>query len=125
VILLKHNELALEFVQIDGFATLMNMLSKECIKSTQIAYNVVCALWILSYHKFALKYFAPEDFSNNVIAQIIKILDYFNKENIVRIILMVLDNLKNDSNCLELMSLCDCAQVVIKLQKKPWVDQDI
>jgi V-type H+-transporting ATPase subunit H len=126
LILLKHNEIALEFCQLDdGFSTMIDLLSTECIKSTQIAYNVVCGLWILSYHKFARKLFAPEDFNNNVIAQIIKILDYFNKENIVRIILMVLDNLKHDSNCLELMSLCDCAQVVIKLQKKPWVDTDI
>lgn len=38
---------------------------------------------------------------------------------------MLLDNLKNDPNCLELMSLCDCAQMVLKLQKKPWVDVEI
>jgi hypothetical protein len=88
---------------------LLDLLQGDCLRNTQIAYNVLTSLWILSYHKFALKRFAPEEFNNNSIQMIVKVLDYFNKENIVRIILLLLDNLKNDSNCLELMSLCDCS----------------
>jgi hypothetical protein len=111
--------------EVNGFATLANLLSTQCLRSTQIAYNVICALWILSYQDAGKKCFISEDFNTNIIANIVKILDYFNKENIVRIMLMLLDNLKTDSNCLELMSLCDCNHIIIKLQKKPWVDTEI
>lgn len=46
-------------------------------------------MWVLSYHEFALPYFA--DFSLNVIELSSKVLDYFNKEKIVRIICMLFD----------------------------------
>jgi hypothetical protein len=55
--LLKTNELAREFVDQSGFALFSKFLEKECIDEHQIAYNVICALWIISYHPFALKGF--------------------------------------------------------------------
>lgn len=48
-----------------------------------------CALWILTYHPFAMKHFA--DYQISIVESISKILDYFNKEKIVRIILMIFD----------------------------------
>lgn len=63
---------------------LQKLLREECLSNGQIAYNVCCTLWILSYHKFALSHFS--DFKLNVIEHVSKILDYFNKEKIVRII---------------------------------------
>ena len=51
--LLKTNELAKEFVEFGGFELFANYLDDQCISDHQIAYNVVCALWIISYHPFA------------------------------------------------------------------------
>ena len=53
---------------------------------------MVCALWILSFHPFALKRF--EDYDLNIIERTVKVLDYFNKEKIVRVVLLLLDNIK-------------------------------
>ena len=85
--LLKTNELAKEFVDHNGFALYSKLLDRECLEDYQIAYNVVCGLWIISYHEFASKGF--EDFGYMIIEKVSKILDYFNKEKIVRIILML------------------------------------
>jgi hypothetical protein len=71
--LLKTNELAKEFVDQGGFELFSNYLNYECIKSYQIAYNVINALWIISYHPFSSRGF--EDYrvsyifsSHNLIA---------------------------------------------------------
>lgn len=50
---------------------------------------MVCILWILTYHPFALKGFT--DYNLMIVESVAKILDYFNKEKIVRIILMMFD----------------------------------
>jgi len=54
-----------------------------------------------------------------------KILDFFNKEKIVRIVLMFLDGLKTDPDCLEQMSDINALNLVIKLQNRNWVDKEI
>lgn len=87
--LLKSNELAKEFVDQNGFELLTNYLEDQCLSDHQIAYNVVCTLWIISNHKFAMKGF--EDYRFMVLEKVAKILDYFNKEKNVRIILMLFD----------------------------------
>lgn len=66
--MLKTNELAQEFVDQNGFDLLTKFLDKDCIDDHQIAYNVSCALWIISYHTFALKGF--EDFRVNKLSRV-------------------------------------------------------
>ena len=87
--MVKTNELAKDFVDRDGFKLFKLLLRNECLMNGQIAYNVCCALWILTYHPFAIKGFT--DYSLNIIEEVSKILDYHNKEKIVRIILMIFD----------------------------------
>jgi hypothetical protein len=87
--MVKTNELAKDFVDREGFSLFKALLQEDCIKNGQIAYNVCASLWILTYHPFALKGFT--DFQLMIIEDVSKILDYFNKEKIVRIILMIFD----------------------------------
>lgn len=54
-----------------------------------------------------------------------KVLDYFNKEKIVRIVCMLFENLKEDTDCMECLSMVNAFNIVIKLQNRPWVDKDI
>lgn len=121
--LLKTNELAKDFVENGGFELFHRYLNLECLKSYQIAYNVLCALWIISYHPFAMKGFEEGRFE--MIEGASKILDYFSKEKIVRMVLMLLDNLKANETCLEIMGDINAMSLVAKLQNRHWVDQDI
>ncbi len=61
----------------------------------------------------------------NVIEHIAKILDFSNKEKIVRMICMIFLNLKEDSLCLEHLSMINALNLVIKLRNRPWVDEQI
>jgi len=61
----------------------------------------------------------------NVIEHIAKILDFSNKEKIVRMICMIFLNLKDDSLCLEHLSMINALNLVIKLRNRPWVDEQI
>ena len=121
--LLKTNELAEIFVNRMGFQILKKILQRECLENGQIAYNVCCTLWILSYNKFTMDGFT--DFSLNIIEDVSKILDFFNKEKIVRIICMLFLNLKDNELCLEHLSMINALNLVIKLQNRPWVDTRI
>ena len=87
--LVKTNELAKKFVDQGGMELYSNYLNVQCIKNYQIAYNVINALWIISYHSFSNKVF--EDPRLEIIERVSRILDYFSKEKIVRIILLLLD----------------------------------
>jgi V-type H+-transporting ATPase subunit H len=122
-ILVKTNELAQNFVHNHGFKMLTALLKKDCIEKAQVAYHVICTLWVLSYHEYARPEFC--DYDLNVLEYVSKILDYFNQEKIVRIVLMLFNNLKHDDNCLEQLSLINANSVVNKLLKKPWVDEAI
>ena len=44
-------------------------------------------LWIFSYHEWALEYFSNYDLS--LVEHVAKVLDYYNKEKIVRIVAML------------------------------------
>lgn len=121
--MVKTNELARDFVDRQGFQLIKAFLGDDCIKNGQIAYNVVCTLWILTYHPFALKGFT--DYNLMIVEGVSKILDYFNKEKIVRIILMMFDNIKHDPECLEHLSMINALNLVTKLQNRPWVDTEI
>lgn len=100
-----------------------NILINDCKADAQIAYNVCCCFWILSDHKFALPEF--QNFQLNVIEHIAKILDFYNKEKIVRMIAQIFLNLKDDPLCLEHLSMINALNLVIKLRNRPWVDESI
>lgn len=121
--LMKCNELALKFIERRGFHILQKLLASECIHNPTIAYNVCCTLWVLSYLPQATVYFG--DFRLNIFEHVSKILDFFNKEKIVRIICMLFDNLKENEECLEHLSMINALNLVIKLQNRPWVDEHI
>lgn len=121
--LLKTNELAKQFSDNGGFNILEVYLTKIAPQNYQVAYNTICALWVLSYHDFALRYF--EDPDMRIMEKLLKILDQFNKEKIVRIILLTVDNLKNKESCHEILSDLNAIQMITKLQNRHWVDQDI
>lgn len=55
--LLKLNELTSVFIRHRGFDVLKKLLTKSCQGDAQIAYNVCCCFWILSYHKDAMPMF--------------------------------------------------------------------
>lgn len=99
---MKTNELAEIFVeQRQGFNRLAEVLRKHCTVNDQMAYNTIATLWILSYHNFALVYFG--DYTLNIIELVSKVLDYYNKEKIVRIVCMLFDvRPSSNNNCLEL-----------------------
>ena len=109
----KKNELAREISNAMGFKILYEILTGPCLENPQIAYNVVATLWILSYNDFNSKYF--EDYSLGLIEKVTKVLDYFNTEKIVRILLMLIDNLKSNAICQEHLSDIDALSLVIKL----------
>lgn len=92
-------------------------------ESAQIAYQVVATLWILSYQEYSHEYF--ENYSNAIIEKVSTILDFFSWEKIVRIMLMFFDNLKENPICQEHLSDIDCLNLIIKLQNRHWVDEDI
>ena len=60
-----------------------------------------------------------------IIEKVAKILDYFNKEKIVRIILMLFENIKMNEVCLELLSDINALNIFTKLHNRHWVDKDI
>ena len=118
--LLKLNELTAVFIRHNGFAALKSLLTSDCPHDAQIAYNVCCCFWILSYHKDALPHF--QDFQLNVIEDIAKVLDFWTKEKIVRIICFIFKNLKDDEICMEHLSMINVLNLCIKLRNRPWVD---
>jgi hypothetical protein len=91
--LVKINELAQEFVELNGINKLIQMLDNQCLSDYQIAYNVLASLWVLSYHEFAIKFFENPDL--DLIEKCLKVLDFFNKEKVVRIALLLMENLSH------------------------------
>jgi V-type H+-transporting ATPase subunit H len=121
--LVKTNQLAREFSNVLGFNILSKYLDGPCLQNAQIAYHVISALWILSFHEFAHSFF--EDYTQGIIEKVSKVLDYFSWEKIVRIMLMLFENLKTNAVCQEHLSDIDCLSIVFKLQNRHWVDDDI
>lgn len=121
--LAKVNELAEIFVERRGFNKIEGWLRVDCIKNDQVAYNVIATCWVLSYHDFSLPYFG--DYALNIIEHVQKVLDYYNKEKIVRIVCMLFENLKDDKECLDHLCMVNALNLVMKLQNRPWVDKDI
>jgi len=86
---LKKNELARDYCDVQGIQIIDKFLEGPCIDqqsySPQVCYNIICSLWILSYHPFAQKYF--EDYSLSLIEKATKVLDFYSWEKIARILL--------------------------------------
>ena len=119
----KTNELARKMCNALGFRIINDFLEQACLENAQVGYNIVCTLWILSYHEFSHEYFA--DTSMAIIERVSKILDYCSWEKIVRIMLMLFDNLKEQNEVQESLSDIDALSLIIKLQNRHWVDEDI
>ena len=111
--ILKTNDLAKEFSTKQSFAMISNLLDTECLASHQVSYNVLCMLWILSYHDFTHEYF--EDYTLAIIEKVTKVMDYHSKEKIARIMLMLFDNLKDIPDCQDHLSEIDALNLIIKL----------
>ena len=62
-----------------------------------VVFGDFTTLWILSYNDFSQKYF--EDYGIGIIEKVSKIMDFFSWEKIARIMLMLFDNLKENSIC--------------------------
>lgn len=121
--ILKTNDLAKEYSTKQNFMMLSNLLDTECLGSYQVSYNVLCMLWILSYHDFTQEFF--EDYTIAIIEKVAKVMDYHSKEKIARIMLMLFDNLKDNEGCQDHLSEIDVLNLIIKLQNRHWVDEDI
>lgn len=88
-----------------------------------MAYNLITLLWILSYQQELLPHFC--DYESNIIETVAKVLDYYNKEKIVRITLMLFQSLMRDKECMDLLSMINALQIVTKLMNRVWVDKKI
>tara|TARA_B110000285_G_scaffold39084_1_gene42537 strand:+ start:572 stop:1039 length:468 start_codon:yes stop_codon:yes gene_type:complete len=122
--ILKTNELAKIFCENrTSFDIIIAYLEGPCLEKPQIGYNVMVILWILSYHEFAHQYF--EDYTLAIIEKTSKVLDFFSWEKIARIMLMLYDNLKENPVCQEHLSDIDALSLVVKLQNRHWIDNDI
>lgn len=106
-----------------NFGVISKLLEKQCIQHQQVAYNVVALCWVLSYRPETHVFFS--DYRMGIIEKVSKILDYFNTEKIVRIMLMLFDNLKDFPDMQEHLSDIDALSILIKLKNKHWVDEDI
>ena len=95
----------------------------DCQQDYQIAYNVIISLWILSFHDYARKDF--EDYDLMLVEKVLKILDFFNKEKVVRAVLLLLQSLSSSKKALEIVSDLSCIELIEKLQQRHWVDKDI
>lgn len=91
LLLVKNNLLARHFVENSkGFDVLSLWLSSRefClnpIPQDQLTYNTMAILWTVSVHDFTLPMFEKHE----IVALVAKALDYYNKEKIVRIALML------------------------------------
>lgn len=97
--------------------------SPECQRDAQVSYQVLCLLWVLSYHEFSQAYF--ESFELEILEKAAKLLDFHNKEKNVRIFLMLLDNMKSNSAYEEHMADIDATSLIGKLQNRYWVDPEV
>jgi len=70
-------------------------------------------LWIISYHKHTHQFF--ESHTLSIIEKVAKVLDFYTWEKIVRVILLLFNNLKDIPVCQEHLSDIDALSLIIKL----------
>lgn len=108
--MVKINELASQFYDLNGMGKLSNFLDNECMQDYQIAYNVLVSLWIMSFHDYARLNF--EDRDQDLIEKVIKMLDFYNKEKVVRLVLLIFDSLSSSKLALEIMSDLNALEII-------------
>ena len=106
----------------NGIKILMRMLHDYGFEDQQLTYNVLISLWILSYHDYARKDF--EDLDQMLIEKLLKVLDYFTKEKVVRAFLLLFDSLSSSKKCLEIMSDLSCTEIFSRLQQRNWAEKE-
>lgn len=116
LLLVKNNLLARHFVENSkGFDVLSLWLSsKEYCQDTrqdQLTYNTLAILWTVSVHDFTLPMFEEHE----IVQHVAKILDYYNKEKIVRIALMLFQSVSRDKDCMDQLSMVNAMVIVAKL----------
>lgn len=126
--IMKQNDMAYRYINADNFAWLAGILSNECQKDAQVAYQTTVLLWILSFHGDEEGHSSHHffgDFNLEILEKTSKVLDFHNKEKIVRIFLKLVDNLKDVPVCEEHMSDIDAYALICKLENRYWVDPDV
>lgn len=121
--IMRQNELARKFTTQSNMEFLSHLLERPCQADAQVSYQVVCLMWVLSYHSYAEEFFA--DFNLELIEKAAKLLDFHNKEKNVRIFLMLIDNMKTVPAYEYQMSDIDVLALVTKLQNRYWVDPEL
>jgi len=122
--LVKQNWLARHFVEMSrGFDVLSHWLMHDCTNTSndQLTYNTLCMLWIVSVHDFTL----PKFDEHEIIEKVAKILDYYNKEKIVRIAMMLFESVMRDKECMDHLSMVNAIVLVGKLKNRVWVDDEL
>eukprot|EP00824_Muranothrix_gubernata_P020504 TRINITY_DN40968_c0_g1_i1.p1 TRINITY_DN40968_c0_g1~~TRINITY_DN40968_c0_g1_i1.p1 ORF type:complete len:464 (+),score=85.51 TRINITY_DN40968_c0_g1_i1:170-1393(+) len=120
--LLKIGEVLKQFAESGGLRKLVRILQDEG-EDMQISYNVIACIWLLSFKPLSIPYF--EDRKNEAIDVIIKTLQMFRREKIVRIVLHLFRNLANSEKCIEMMLDNDLLKEINNLINRHWVDKDI
>jgi hypothetical protein len=121
--LVKNNHIAKAFCNDQSFNIIDSLLGNAATSPPQVSYNTVTILWILSFQDVAQKYF--ENYTYDLLGKVTKILDFCTWEKIVRMILLLIDNLKDNEICQEHLSDIDALSLITKLQNRHWVDEDL
>lgn len=75
--LLKTNDLAKAFCAQGGFDQVSDYLEHQCLSDHQIAYNVICTLWIISYHSFAVTGFENYKVRSHILIKFVLVNDHW------------------------------------------------
>ena len=59
-----------------------------------------------------------------LIEKLLKVLDYFTKEKVVRAFLLLFDSLSSSKKCLEIMSDLSCTEFFSRLQQRNWAEKE-
>lgn len=59
-----------------------------------------------------------------LIEKLLKVLDYFTKEKVVRAFLLLFDSLSSSKKCLEIMSDLSCTEIFSRLQQRNWAEKE-
>jgi len=60
-----------------------------------------------------------------ILENVSKVLDFYNKEKIVRITLRLFESLMGDKECMDQLSMINAMAIVMKLKNRVWADEEI
>jgi hypothetical protein len=119
----RRNFLAKKFSNFQSFTYVSKALESNAKSNPQVAYQIMATLWVLSFHDYTIEYFGNHNLE--IIERMAKLLDYHNQEKIVRIFLLIMDQLKEKKDTEEFMSEIDISTILNKLAARYWVDEGI